>query len=222
MRSWVPEKVPVNDLLLDPRNARLADFGLGDNPSQDEILSALWEAMAVDEVALSISENGFYEHEPLYACVEHDRFYVIEGNRRLAAVKLLCDDELRRRLKITALPTISNSAKEKLATLPVVVCTREEIWTYLGFKHINGPQAWEFYPKANYIAWVHNDLKVSLEDISKRIGDKHSTVSRLYDAMMVLDQAESADVFKREDRYREHFSFSQSPSGKLTNCWNRL
>jgi hypothetical protein len=60
---------------------------------------------------------------------------------------------------------------------------------------------------------VHNKLDVSLDEIARRIGDKHSTVARLYDALMVLDQAEADDVFDREDRYRDHFSFSHLTTG---------
>ena len=41
----------------------------------------------------------------------------------------------------------------KLDTLPLIFCKRNE-----EFKHINGPQAWESYPKANYVAWVHMSL----------------------------------------------------------------
>jgi hypothetical protein len=183
------------------------------NPSQLEIMEALWTRMAVDEVALSIAENGFYKHEPLYATKEHGKMYVVEGNRRLAAVKLLRDQHLRRQVNATSLPPISATAKNKLATLPVIICKREEIWAYLGFKHINGPQAWESYPKATYIAWVHNEVHVPLEEIARRIGDKHSTVERLYDALMVMEQGEEAGVFDRNDRYKPHFSFSHLTTG---------
>src|SRR5262249_48044391 len=110
-------------------------------------------------------------------------------------------------------PAISAAARKKLDDLPVIVCDRDEVWAYLGFKHINGPQAWESYPKAAYIAWVHNELDVSLEEISRRIGDKHSTVERLYDAMMVLEQAEDSGEFDREDRFKPHFSFSHLTTG---------
>lgn len=169
--------------------------------------------MAVDEVALSIAENGFYRHEALYAAKENGKLFVVEGNRRLAAVKLLLDEPLRNKLKITSLPSLSAAKKRELETLPVVFCKRDEIWAYLGFKHINGPQAWESYPKAYYVAWVHNEIGIPLDEIARRIGDKHSTVERLYDALMVLDQAEAAKVFDREDRYREHFSFSHLTTG---------
>jgi len=207
------EDIQTDDLLLDPRNPRLADLDLDEPLSQDAIVQALWSKMAVDEVALSIAENGFYRHEPLYASKEDGKLYVVEGNRRLAAVKLLSDDQLRRRIRVTSLPNITLTAKKDLETLPVIVCRREQVWAFLGFKHINGPQAWESYPKAHYIARVHGDFGVSLEEIARRIGDKHSTVARLYDALMALEQAEEKGVFNREDRYREHFSFSHLTTG---------
>lgn len=210
--KWTPEEIAVDDLYLDPENPRLTDFGLTGNATQLDILKTLWSRMAVDEVALSIAENGFYEHEPLYAVREKGKLFVIEGNRRLAATKLLRDTKLRQEAK-ASLPSISAAAKKRLDYLPVIVCKRSEVWAYLGFKHINGPQAWESYPKASYVAWVHNELNIPLEEIALRIGDKHSTVARLYDALMVLEQAESDGVFKRSDRYKPHFSFSHLTTG---------
>jgi hypothetical protein len=52
---------------------------------------------------------------------------VIEGNRRLAAVKLRRDDELRTNLRISSLPAISAAEKHKLNTLPVIFCKRDEV-----------------------------------------------------------------------------------------------
>lgn len=209
----VAKDLRTQDLLLDPENPRLRDAGLSANPTQDQITKALWDQMAVDEVALSIAKNGFFRHEPLYAEKQGNTLYVIEGNRRLAAVKLLRDPELAARLDIKSLPEITEQRREELATLPVVVCPRDQIWTFLGFKHINGPQSWESYAKAHYVAWVHNNLRVSLDEIADRIGDKHSTVGRFYDALMVLDQAEQAGIFDREDRHKNHFSFSHLTTG---------
>ena len=211
--GFAAQQISVDDLLLDPANPRLSDAGLGKNPSQEEIIKTLWSTMAVDEVALSIAENGFYQHEPLYAEKHGAKYHVVEGNRRLAAVKLLCNPDLRTIVKAASLPKLAESARRNLDKLPIVVCRREQIWTYLGFKHINGPQAWESYPKASYVAWVHNSLNVPLDEIARRIGDKHSTVLRLYDALMVLEQAKSARVFDPEDRYKEHFSFSHLTTG---------
>lgn len=172
------KQVPVSELLYDSKNPRLVEAGAAE--SQKEILRILWREFAVDEIALSIAANGYFPYEPLFATKEDGKLVVVEGNRRLAAVRLLVDADLRRDVGATDLPPISASAKKALDTLPVVICSRSEIWQYVGFKHVNGPQQWQSYSKARYIAWVRNDLKVPLDEIAQQIGDQHSTVKRLY------------------------------------------
>jgi hypothetical protein len=149
----------------------------------------------------------------MFATKEDGRLVVVEGNRRLAAVRLLVDADLRQDVGATDLPTISATAKKALDKLPVVTCKRSEIWQYVGFKHVNGPQQWQSYSKARYIAWVHNDLKVPLDEIAQQIGDQHSTVKRLYQAWMILEQAEKQGLFSRIDRSKKHFSFSHLYTG---------
>jgi len=208
-----PKPIPVNELLLDPRNPRLAMMGLGEKATQEEILEALWRNMAVDEVAYSIANNGYFPHEPLFAEKENIGLVVFEGNRRLAAVKLLLNPGLRRKLKATDLPQISEDRGKSLQELPVIECRREDVWSYLGFKHVNGPQPWDPYSKAEYIARVHNTLNIPLEDIARTIGDLHATVRRLYRGLMVLQQAEKVGVFQRDDRWATHFAFSHLYTG---------
>jgi len=205
------EYVSAKDLYFDSKNPRLVEAGAPE--SQKEILRVLWREFAVDEIALSIAANGYFPYEPLFVTKEDGKLVVVEGNRRLAAVRLLVDADLRREIGATDLPTISAAAKKALDTLPAVTCSRSEIWQYVGFKHVNGPQQWQSYSKARYIAWVHNELKVPLDDIAEQIGDQHSTVKRLYRAWMVLEQAEKEGVFSKEDRSKRHFSFSHLYTG---------
>jgi hypothetical protein len=169
--------------------------------------------MAVDEIAMSIAASGYFDYEPLFVAEENGRTVVIEGNRRLAAVKLLLNADLRQELRATDLPSISRDLERRLASLPVIRTNRRASWQYLGFKHVNGPAKWDSYAKAQYIGEVHREYGVPLEDIAKQIGDKHRTVQRLYRALMVIDQAEKAKVFRREDRYKPHFSFSHLYTG---------
>lgn len=207
-------EVPTAELHFDLRNPRLfLDGDLGDDPSDTELIRLLWRDFAVDEVALSISENGFFHHEPLFATMEKGRRVVVEGNRRLAAVRLLVDPNLREAVGATDLPGISPEGKRKLEFLPVIECERGGIWPFVGFKHVNGPQAWQAYAKAQYVAWVHDELGVSLPDIARSIGDRHTTVRRLYRGLMALLQAEHNGVFDREDRWKKHFSFSHLYTG---------
>ena len=91
--------------------------------------------------------------------------------------------------------------------------THKDAWRYLGFKHVNGPAKWSSYAKSLYIAKIHRNFGIKLEDIAKQIGDTHRTVQRLFRGLMVIEQAERMKVFRREDRWRNHFSFSHLYTG---------
>src|ERR1041384_5220103 len=78
------EPMDVDRLLLDPLNPRLAST-TSEQLDQDELLKLLWEEMAVDELALSISVNGFFQEEPLFIVPKDpkdssssSKFYVVE------------------------------------------------------------------------------------------------------------------------------------------------
>jgi len=203
------QQIPTKDLVLDAHNPRLAEYGISPDASPFDLLKTLWDEMAVAEVAMSIAYSGYFQHEPLF--VETDgsgKFVVIEGNRRLAAVRLLLEPDSRKKLRATDLPEIDSEAKRKLQTLPCVVTTRKEIWRYLGFKHVNGPATWGSYAKAQYVAHVHNDYGVPLEDIAAQIGDYNSTVQRMYRGLMIVEQAEKARVFRRDDVGKSKFYFN--------------
>ena len=205
-------RMNISELVFDVRNPRLFEYDLGANPPETDVIKLLWEVMDVRELVLSIAASGFFFHEPIVVAQENGKNVVIEGNRRLAAVKLLLDPELVETLKAN-IPTITDEAKEALKELPVILDTREKAWRYLGFKHVNGPAKWSSYGKSKYIAEVHRDHGISLENIARQIGDTHRTVQRLFRGLMVIDQAERMKVFDREDIYNKHFSFSHLYTG---------
>ena len=154
------KQVAVGELLLDHMNPRLAGEHLTVD-DQDRILEVLWRERAVNELVDSIAKSGYWEHEELFAARESGKLVVIEGNRRLAAVKLLLDTELRTRIRATGIPDLSVEAREQLRTLPVIECTREDVWQYIGFKHVNGPQDWDSIAKTQYVARVHSEYHVT-------------------------------------------------------------
>lgn len=203
------EQMAVRSLQFDTQNPRLRGEE-GDDLTQQQIFDTLWRDFAVSEVAASIAANGYFEYEPMFVATEGGHPVVIEGNRRLAAVKALIGELTP---PAGVLPKITKTAREKLEFVPAMHASRSDLWQYVGFKHVNGPQAWRSASKASYIAWVHNDLGVPLDEIARRIGDQHSTVQRFYRSLMVIEQAEEADVWQRSDRYKEHFSFSHLFTG---------
>ncbi len=190
--TFAVQEIETDRLDLDTRNPRLTRE-LGADASPDRVVAKLWQSYALDELALSICSNGFWRNEPLYAVGAGGRYTVIEGNRRLATVKLLLDEDLRNQLKANDLPKAPREVIETLRTLPVVVYpSRELAWPLLGFRHINGPVRWDPWAKARYIQQVHELHSVPLEEIAKRIGDQNATVFRLYQGLIVADQAQKA------------------------------
>lgn len=83
----------IDDLHLDPLNYRLGHSNTEPNLSEDKILE-LMKDWVLDELAISFLENGgFWTHEALLAVKEKPYgkycLVVVEGNRRLAALKYL-------------------------------------------------------------------------------------------------------------------------------------
>jgi hypothetical protein len=208
------EEIPTAKLTFDRDNPRLHEIGIPKGATDDEITGILWREMEVEELALSIGLRGFFRQEPLFAIHEtHPQFTVVEGNRRLAAVRILLDPKLQRSLKITALPQLSPNERAELETLPVVVTTRDDVWEFIGFRHVNGPRPWGALSKAEYIAKVHFERKIPLERISSLIGDRHDTVKRLFRGLMVIHQAEDMEVYKLSDRSTKRLYFSHLYTG---------
>jgi hypothetical protein len=82
------EMIRVDDLRLDPENPRLPEEVR--NQPQPAILRFLFENMALEELAASFIANGYLSYEPLLVVRNSDgTSTVIEGNRRLATLKLL-------------------------------------------------------------------------------------------------------------------------------------
>lgn len=206
------EWMNVSDLAFDIRNPRLPEFDLTDTTPEAEVIRILWEMMDVRELVMSIAASGFFPHEPLIVAEEGDKNVVIEGNRRLAAVKLLLHPDLAEEVD-AEIPTLVEMIRKELEALPIIRETREGAWRYLGFKHVNGPAKWSSYAKSKYIAEVHRKYDINLKDIGKQIGDTHKTVQRLYRGLMVIEQAEKQKLFSRDDRWRRHFSFSHLYTG---------
>jgi hypothetical protein len=204
------QRVPITDLHLDWKNPRLAEFGITERTGEPGILQVLWENMAVEELVLSMVAHGFFDTEPLITTKEDGKEIVLEGNRRLAAAKIILDPSIvEGKLDPEVLKRINQDLLTGLAALPIIrVASRQEAWRFIGFKHINGPARWNSFAKAQHIAQVHKDYGIPLTDIAFQVGDTHNTVQKLFQGMMVIEQAEKLKVFDREDVKRGRLFFS--------------
>lgn len=188
------------DLHFDLRNPRSAER---DFNREDDVLQYLIDNADVDELVTSMQSAGWVDFEPLI--VERGTNTVLEGNRRLAALRLLTNAAARgaHNYKLPNGGTIPS--------LPVDVRVRwvdnrAEARSFIAFKHINGPFKWDALAKAKYAAhWL--DDGAGADDVARQIGDNHNTVLRLVNGWRVLDQA-IRDGFDVNDITARRFNFS--------------
>jgi len=89
--NWPRQKVKITDLFLDSRNIRL---DLSDELSQDALISDLFSNENAMQVLTSIATNGFFPDETPVVVKENNKIVVLEGNRRIAALKALLRPEI--------------------------------------------------------------------------------------------------------------------------------
>ena len=208
-----PTKVPVDCLRLDRRNPRLA--GRADDRSEEAMIAQLYRSAELDELLQSMSSNGYLDIEPLVVMRGPDgKLVVLEGNRRLATIRLLCEQDLVSRIRRDeglplSVPEIADGLRHTFQEVTVYrVADREQARPLIGFKHINGPQKWDAYAKASFAAAWYRDTDVGLDEIARSIGDRHDTIKRMVAGIYVLEQATREGLFDVADRVPRKFSFS--------------
>lgn len=203
--------IESDKLLFDPENPRLIEFG-SRQMDENTLINLLWREMAIEELVMSILAQGFFEHEPLYVLDSVEgKYIVLEGNRRLAAIRSILNPGLVRNGRMDKYQeSITEDLLDGLKfRIPVILMKhREEAWRLLGFKHVNGPSKWGSFAKAKYISEVHNKFGVSLEQIAKQIGDTNSVVKKLYQGLMILEQAQKQAEFSIDDIRNKRIYFS--------------
>ena len=192
--------VRVADLVLDLQNPRFVDLQFAD---EGEMIAYLYANADLSELLLSILNSGYMDFEPIV--VRRRDCVVLEGNRRVAALRLISEGTLRDRLGIRLPDDVSPAAIPEVIRA-VLVEDAAEARTFIGFKHINGPQKWDAIAKAKYASDWHAD-GASLEEISRSLGDTFNTVTRLVEGYRVYKQA--LDIgFDPERRTARRFAFS--------------
>ena len=204
---------PVDQLRLDLNNPRLQTGDDRDARTETEVIEHLAEIAALDELVLSICTNGYLNLEPLIVHGEPGRYVVLEGNRRLSAIRLINDPELARECGVQVPPKIPAHVLDGIKTV-LVYRVREfkDAREFIGFKHINGPQRWDAYAKAKFVTdWYRAaNGALTVDDIAAKMGDNNNTLRSYIYAILILDQAEESGVWSMGDRglSRGRFPFS--------------
>ena len=216
--SKAPTWVPVKGLHLDSKNPRLGRHFHENDPSQEQILAAMKD-WTLDELAVSFVESGFWSQESLVVVEERGALVVVEGNRRLAALRMLHSAARgqaasRKWAEIARMAT--KATVEQLAAVPCIHAgNRQEVQAYIGFRHVTGIKEWDPPEKAAFIAHLIEDECLSYVQVMRRIGSKTLTVRQHYIAYRLLVQMENdvsgISIERAEERFSVMYLSLRSP-----------
>ncbi|MDA1013394.1 MAG: hypothetical protein O3A00_02950 [Planctomycetota bacterium] len=203
----------AENLYLDPLNPRLGRRNVSPTTAQSAILDQMKD-WTLDELAISFIENGFWTQEALIVIQEElygqERLVVVEGNRRLAALKFLKDategrSPSRRWDEIVA--SVGKIDPTLFSKVPLIRADhRDDVTAFLGFRHVTGIKQWNPAEKAEYIARLIDEKGMSYQEVMRKIGSKTEPVRRNYIAYRVLLQLEDLDEEVSLEHIEEKFS----------------
>lgn len=192
--------IEVSRLDFDKRNPRFPKH-IAEGP-----VSLLIERFVRDERLLeiidSIGDQGYFVGEPLLVVpAGKKKFVVVEGNRRLAALKLLCGEVEAPAGRISIEKAV-NEAVNRPDKVPCLVFEDEDqILRYLGFRHITGIKSWSALQKARYIKRLQDTHYAevarpeALRLLARATGSKAPYIGQILTSLALYEMAEADDFY---------------------------
>ncbi len=181
--KWKETKISVASLLIDPQNPRFPKKG--SSLSQNYLINEMIRKYKIYELAKSIAQEGYFPDKSLIITKEDDNYYVLEGNRRLSAIKSLLTTEIIDDVKIRKKFEILNSQIEKkyIQQIKVVIAPNREAANPIIFK--------EHTPERTTMPWS----PIMQAEFYKQQIDKGMSIDDLVDEF-VLSKGEISKFLK--------------------------
>lgn len=191
----------VDNLQLDPQNPRIGRLNRKKNLDQNELLQTM-SKWTLDELVDSfLTAGGFWTQDALIVVKEPidgvESLVVVEGNRRLAALKLMLKTvrgqiDPPRWLKERLAERRIEETDELFVSIPYLVAeSRTDVSAYLGFRHVTGIKEWAPTEKAEFITRLIEEQGLSYKEVAKQIGSRTDFIRQNYVAYKILLQIEA-------------------------------
>lgn len=208
--------ISVDKLYFDPHNPRLPSY-VRDGGEAAVLKWMLTEGDLI-ELMTAIAATGYSSSEALLVTQSPTKgqYIVVEGNRRLAAVKLLMNPESAPTRQKTILNLIQDIQPDQIEHLPVIIYeARDDILDFLGFRHITGIKSWGARAKADYLRQLFNrhhksdtSEQETIRTISNIIGSKPYYVNKLLVAHEIVSVGEEENFWGSDQIDYEELNFS--------------
>lgn len=232
MPDYKEDKLDSSVLLFDPNNYRFQetkDFVYADPARfhekgvQDRAYRTLKNTPNLVPLKASILRNGFIPVERLVVTPfagQSGLFQVIEGNRRLAALRWIAEDD-------QAGVNIPDGVKADLKAVPVIIVEGDGTGLFqralMGVRHVSGIDQWGGYQRAKLVFELKDQFKLDSGDVADRLGMSAQEVNRRYRAFRALQQMQDNEEFggfSKPEMYPLFHEAVSLPSVKEWLGWN--
>jgi len=208
-------KVKLNNLYFDPDNLRydfdfdfikITNERIKNKSNQLRAYKALKND--INELVKSIISNDFIYNEMIIVKkIDDENYKVIEGNRRLAALKTIEEDYHTDDLK----PNLKSIIEEGLKVNEVSDIEYDED-ILMGMRHVTGVKTWGGFSKAKLVVKLKDDKGMEFEEITSRLGGRVSDIKKRYFSYKLLNKMVSEGY--ADDDVSEYFTLFYEALGK--------
>jgi len=227
----IDRDMSYSKLLLDPNNYRFQDNpdfvpaqeGRYDERTvQDRAFRRLREEGLL-ELKNSIIKNGLLRIERLVvrpylkARNTQGQYLVVEGNRRLAAMRWIAQDN-------EAGVPVDRELLATLESVPVIVVEGLEkdptfLDSLLGVRHVSSIRPWGGYQRSLLVSTLKDKHKLDPAEIGERLGMTTTEVYRRYRAFKALQQMQNNDEFRAQAGSDKYPLFHEAVSLTVVKDW---
>ncbi len=198
----VTRRVSLNDLYLDPNNYRLIheleQTEVKDENVKDQDVARRTFRLLIGEKNQYIQDlldsfraNGYLPVDQIQVRdLPNGGYVVVEGNRRVAALKFLEQEYEKKGIDLGKLDHAIFSS------VPVVMYSdADEVHhlTLMALKHISGNRKWGEWNQAKLLEKMSKGFNLPEEDICKRVGISKTELRRSLRALSLVEQYQASD-----------------------------
>lgn len=224
------DSITPDKFLLDPNNFRFQDsdgfvFAAENRFYEEPVQKRTYERLRREENLIdlksSIMRNGFVPVERLvvrpYPHSTDERYVIIEGNRRYAAVRWVLEDH-------EAGVNVDEVVLKSLEQLPVIIAEEgapDQIFraSLMGIRHVSGIKQWGGYQRAKLVVSMRDDLNLEAPEIAERLGLSTQEVNRRYRAFKALQQIQEDEEYGAYAKPSMYAMFHEAVSLPIVRDW---
>lgn len=219
--------VAIDSLLLDPNNYRFRDdpgfvaaseSRFHEKSVQDKAAKRLRDE-GLKDLKESIVTNGFLPVERIVVRpypTDSSRYIVLEGNRRLAALRWVQEDH-------ESGVEIRQDVLDTMKQVPVVVVPEDADPSFyeslMGIRHVSGIRQWGGYQSAKLVAKLRDSFGLEASEVGPRLGMSSHEVNRRYRAIKALEQMENDDDYGDQARPTMYPLFHEAVTWQAIKEW---